>query len=169
MTDDRDYILQKGEEAERFFKEGYNCAQAVAAAFAQDSGMDTEMLLRLTSSFGGGLGRLREVCGAVSGMCGIAGLLYGYTDPKDGGAKRDHYARIQELAGKFREENGSIICRELLAGIPRNEVSQNSDSSDTGTEPAPSERSPGWYRKRPCGELVRCAAEILAEYMKAHA
>ncbi len=161
MTDDRDLISRRGEAAEGFFREGYNCAQAVAAAFASDTGTDMETLLRFNSSFGGGLGRMREVCGAVSGMCGIAGLLYGYTDPKDGTAKKDHYARIQELAGKFREENGSIICRELLDGV----------SGDTGNSPspkdcAPSERTAEWYKKRPCAALVRCAAEILAEYIR---
>ncbi|MDR1748590.1 MAG: C-GCAxxG-C-C family protein [Spirochaetaceae bacterium] len=163
MTADTAFISRRGEDAERFFREGYNCAQAVAAAFAPDTGTDRETLLRFNSSFGGGIGRMREVCGAVSGMCGIAGLLYGYADPKDGAAKKKHYARIQELAGKFRDEHGSILCRELLAGVP----------GDTGNTPAPkdgdpSERGTEWYKKRPCAELVRSAAESLAEYITTH-
>ena len=144
------------EKARALFLQGYNCAQAVAGAFAEDMGMEQEQVLRLVSSMGGGMGRLREVCGAVSGMCLAAGALYGFSDPKDSAAKREHYARIQELAGAFREKNGAIVCRELL-GL-----------SEKSSQPTPEERTAAYYQKRPCLELVGDAAAILEQYLQAH-
>ncbi|MDK2807371.1 MAG: hypothetical protein PWP24_100 [Clostridiales bacterium] len=116
--------------------------------------MDRETALRLSSSFGGGMGRLREVCGAVSGMFMVAGTLYGYSDPKDHGAKSEHYARIQELAKEFEEKNHSIICRELLGLDHKKDV------------PAPEQRTHTYYKKRPCEALVYQAAEIMERYIK---
>ena len=136
-----------------FFTRGYNCAQSVVLAFAEETGQDPEMLARLSSSFGGGLGRLREVCGAVSGMAIVAGLLYGCDDPEDAAAKAAHYGRIQALAGEFEAANGSIICRELLG------LSQKRDA------PTPTPRGADFYKKRPCRELVGMAAEILERYI----
>lgn len=144
----------KAKIAEELFLQGYNCSQSVMAAFSDELGMDRETALRLSSSFGGGMGRLREVCGTVSGMFMVAGLKYGYFDPKDETAKTKHYQRIQTLANRFKEENGSIVCRELL-GLPN-----GSDS------PVPEKRTQEYYRKRPCVQLVRCAAEIMQEYME---
>ena len=145
----------KAERAKQLFGEGYNCAQAVLCAFADECGLDEETAYMLSSSFGGGLGRMREVCGAVSGMSMAAGLLYGYKKGDAPAMKGAHYKRIQELAAKFREENGSIICRELLEGVPH-----------TGTSPEPEARTPAYYKKRPCAELVAQAAHIMEEYMK---
>lgn len=142
--------MNYGEKAENLFRQGYNCAQAVALAFAGETGADPESLLKLASSFGGGMGRLREVCGAVSGMFMVAGLLKGYSDPGDYDGKREHYARIQRMAEAFRAENGSIVCRELL-GLP--------DGADGSV---PEKRSQAYYQKRPCPCLVACAAEITA-------
>ena len=105
---------KKGEQAKAFFLEGYNCTQSVALAFGEETGIEKNTLLKTASSFGGGMGRMREVCGAVSGMFLVAGALYGYDDPKDLQAKKEHYARIQELAARFRARTGSIVCRELL-------------------------------------------------------
>lgn len=133
----------------KLFKEGYNCSQAVIGAFCEELGMDFETTIRLSSSFGGGMGRLREVCGAVSSMFMIAGLKYGYTDTKDRGAKQKHYELIQELAQRFKDINGSIICRELLGLDIEHDI------------PVPEERTEKYYKKRPCVELVRCAAEII--------
>lgn len=116
--------------------------------------MDLETALKLSSSFGGGMGRLREVCGAVTGMFMVAGILYGYSDPKDSEAKAEHYELIQALAAKFREDNGSIICRELL-GLP--------DGADS---PIPEERTEDYYARRPCSELVVHAAKILDEHIQ---
>lgn len=141
----------KAEQAMELFKQGYNCAQSVFAAFCGDLGMDFEIALKLSSSFGGGMGRLREVCGAVSGMFAIAGMKYGYTDPKDSKAKAAHYKLIQELAARFRAENHSIICRELL-GL------------DAGPDsPVPELRTDKYYERRPCAELVGCAARLMEE------
>lgn len=144
--------MTHGEKARAYFMEGYNCAQAVALAFADEMGVTPEMAARMSSSFGGGLGRMREVCGSVSGMALAAGAIFGYDDPKAPDAaeqKKEHYARIQKLAEEFKAQNGSIICRELLAGI-------NSD-----TAPTPEKRTAEYYKKRPCVELVVMAAEIL--------
>lgn len=144
--------MQKAEQARNFFKEGYNCTQSVVAAFCEEIGMDRASLLQMASSFGGGMGRLREVCGAVSGMFLVAGALYGYDDPKDMQAKKEHYTRIQELAARFKAENGSIICRELL-GL---------DGLDHS--PVPSERTAEYYKKRPCAEMAAAAARLMETY-----
>lgn len=146
--------MTKGEYAKSLFNSGYNCAQAVLCAFADEVGMDEKTAYKLASSFGGGIGRLREVCGAVSGMCMVAGLLYGYTAQDEPKQKSLHYARIQELANKFRDENGSIICRELLDG-----------SVKATDSPTPEKRTQEYYRKRPCGEYVKCAAQIIENYI----
>ena len=146
----------RGVKAMELFKEGYNCAQAVVLAYEDYFEESPETLAMMISSFGGGMGRLREVCGAVSGMFFVAGKLYGYADPKAGKEKMDHYARIQELAAKFRERNGSIICRELL-GL-----------QEQVSVPVPEERTEAYYKKRPCAELVADAATILESYMEEH-
>ena len=140
-------------KAMELFKEGYNCSQAVLLAFEDVHHMDRETASKLASSFGGGLGRMREVCGAVSGMAMVAGLLWGYDSPTDHEGKTEHYARIQELAGKFTEVNGSIVCKELL-GLEKKEGSY-----------VPEKRTEEYYKKRPCGDLVGIAAAILDEYL----
>lgn len=145
-----DYYAKKAEE---LFGEGYNCAQSVYMVFAQEKGIPAEMAARISSSFGGGMGRLREVCGAVSGMFMAAGLYFGYSDPKGHAEKTEHYKRIQQLAASFREQNGSIICRELL-GLDQKGAS----------DPVPEKRTAEYYKKRPCKELVGIAARIFAEY-----
>ncbi len=142
--------MSRGQKAEEYFKSGYNCAQAVVMAFADVIGGDTQAYLRLSSSFGGGIGRLREVCGAFSGSCMVAGLLRGY-DNENGVDKGSHYALIQRLALKNKLQNGSIICKELLG------ATVNLSSAD------PSVRTAEYVKKRPCAELCRIAADILAE------
>lgn len=142
--------------AGELFKSGYNCAQAVFLAFSDMYNMDRETAARISSSFGGGLGRLREVCGAVSGMAMVAGILYGYDDPTEHAGKSEHYARVQELAKAYEAENGSIVCRELL-GLDRKRE-----------EPTPERRTEEYYKKRPCEQLVRIAAGIMEEYIKIH-
>ena len=141
------------QKAMSLFKEGYNCAQSVFLAFEDKYNCDHVMALRLSSSFGGGMGRLREVCGAVSGMFMVAGVLYGYDSPTDQEAKSGHYARIQELASVFREDNGSIVCRELLG------LGEGADA------PTPEKRTAEYYQKRPCVQLVGMAAAIMEEYI----
>ena len=139
--------MTHADKAEALFKEGYNCSQAVVVAFCDVTKIDKKTALALSSSFGGGMGRLREVCGAVSGMFMVAGLLYGYTSPTDNEAKKTHYALIQSMAQKFKDKTGSIICRELLGG-PDN-------------SPNPTVRNSEFYKKRPCAELVRICADIV--------
>lgn len=139
--------------AAKLFKEGYNCSQAVMGAYCEELGMNMETALKLASSFGGGMGRLREVCGAVSAMFMVAGLKCGYADPKDRVMKQKHYELIQMLSQRFKEENSSIICRELLGLDIRHD------------RPEPDARTEEYYKKRPCIELVKCAAEILDEVL----
>lgn len=146
--------MNHSELAEENFLRGYNCSQAVVVAFCDVTGMKPEYAARLSSSFGGGVGRMREICGAVSGMLLVAGLLYGYDVPGDDESKRAHYKLVQELAGKFREQEHSIICREILKNPP--------------SDPNPTPRSPEFYRQRPCGRLVALAAQILDDYMAEH-
>ena len=131
------------------FKNGYNCAQAVLLAFAEVLGIDDAFALKLASSFGGGMGRLREVCGAVSAMLMIAGLLQGYTEPNNDEIKAQHYKLIQNLGNEFKSRCGSIICRELL-GLP--------DGADS---PIPSKRTDEYYQQRPCENCIKTAAEII--------
>lgn len=141
------------EKAKELFKEGYNCAQSVFAAFCEEMDIDFSTALKLSSSFGGGMGRLREVCGAVSGMFMVAGVLFGYDDPKDQNIKAEHYRRIQNLAKEFRQEDKSIICRELLG------IEGTSDS------PVPEARTAEYYAKRPCIDLIGDAAKIMENYI----
>jgi len=145
-----------GQKAKKLFLEGYNCSQSVFLAFADRYHMDSSTAMKISSSFGGGMGRLREVCGAVSGMFLVAGLLYGYDSPKDFQAKSVHYQRIQELSKYYRDQNGSIVCREIL-GLPAGKDS-----------PVPEKRTEEYYKKRPCPDLVAEAAAIMEEYINTH-
>ena len=139
-------------QAKAFFEQGYNCAQAVVLAFGDKTGFDQKTAAKVASSFGGGMGRLREVCGAVSGIFLALGACCGTDDPADAEGKKAQYQDIQALAAKYSEENGSIICRELL-GL-----------TEKTSEPTPEKRTNEYYKKRPCGELVACAAQLLDEY-----
>ena len=142
--------------AEQNFENGYNCAQAVLLAFSDLTGLEEKIALSLASSFGGGMGRLREVCGAVSGMFMVAGLLYGGNTTESRQEKTAHYARIQMLAAQFREKNGSYLCRELLAGVP------------VTSGAAPEARTAEYYKTRPCKHLCGDAAELLEQYIAGH-
>ncbi len=139
------------EKAVKNFRNGYNCAQSVLLTFAGKIGLKDDEALRLASSFGGGMGRLREVCGAVSAMFMIAGFLKGYTEPDNDIAKANHYKLIQDLATEFKSKHGTIICRELL-GLDGTEFS-----------PVPSARTDEYYKERPCEEFIRCVAMIVEE------
>ena len=139
------------EKAANNFREGYNCAQSVLLAFANKVGLKEDEALKLASSFGGGMGRLREVCGAVSAMFMIAGILKGYTEPNNDIVKANHYKLIQDLVAEFKLKHGTIICRELL-GLDGTEFS-----------PIPSARTDEYYKERPCEEFIKCAAEIVED------
>ena len=143
------------EKAVALFKEGYNCAQAVFAAFSDVTGLDEKTSVRLASSFGGGFGRQREVCGAVSGMVMAAGMLYGYDFPTADIEKKEHYALVQGLMKQFADRNGSYICRNLL------ELQENENNN-----PNPTPRTDAFYKKRPCAALVGEAARLLDEWME---
>ncbi len=141
--------------AEKNFVDGYSCAQAVVLAFSDVTGFEGKQALMLCSSFGGGMGRLREVCGAVSGMFIVEGLLEGYSYPDlpDAQAqKAQHYARIQELARRFKQINGAIVCRELLG-------------ARATTNPTPDARTPEYYRTRPCAKMCGDAAQVLEQFL----
>ncbi len=146
--------MTRKEKAMAYFRQGYNCAQAVVLAFADLTDMDEATLSRMSCSFGGGMGRLREVCGTVTGMFLVTGLLRGYDGAETGEVKAAHYARIQALAREFEKQNGSIICRELL------ELRQKHRD-----DPTPEARTEAYYAGRPCAELVGSAAEILENYL----
>jgi len=147
-------MMNHSEKAAELFYNGYNCAQAIMVAFADVTGLEEAYAAKMISSFGGGMGRLREVCGAVSGMFAVVGLLYGYDSPDDDAAKKAHYALVQQLAEEFRTEAGSIVCREILKNPP--------------TDPAPSPRTAQYYAERPCARLVYLAARILDDYIEKH-
>jgi len=139
--------------ARELFFEGYNCAQAVFCAFCDVTGLDRAEAARMASSFGGGLGRLREVCGTVSAAGLVLGIVKGYSDPKDYEAKKAHYALVRAFAERFKAETGSIVCRELLAGVVE----------DSGGDPE--RRTEEYYRKRPCPQLVWLSAHILDDML----
>ncbi len=147
--------MEHAKKAEELFVSGYNCAQAVFGAYAQELGLSLDMAMKLSAPFGGGMGRLREVCGACSGMFMAAGLLYGYSGPETGEAKAKHYELIRLLAQRFKEENGSIICRELMG-----------EKAQVGG--TPEQRTTAYYKTRPCVLCVQSAAQILEDYIQGH-
>jgi len=146
-----DHSIAAGE----LFLGGCNCAQAVFLAFSDITGMDRKVAARLSSPFGGGMGRMREVCGAVSGMLMVLGVLYGYDEtPGNDPHKKQLYVDVQALAGRFREECGSIICREIL--------------KNPASDPNPTPRTAEFYAKRPCARMVMTAARLLDEFIAEH-
>ncbi|MCR4807450.1 MAG: C-GCAxxG-C-C family protein [Lachnospiraceae bacterium] len=142
------------EKAARLFTEGMNCAQAIFVAFSDVTGMDEDMAARLSSSFGAGMGRMREVCGTCSGMFMVLGILYGRGTESDDKKKTLHYERIQKAAEEFKKEHETIICRDLLKGL-----------SVTST-PTPDKRTAEYYKARPCIKFVVTAADILDRYIE---
>lgn len=136
-------------QARRLFTSGYNCSQSVFLAYADVFGVDRDMAAAMVAPLGGGMGRLREVCGAVSAAFMLSGLKYSAADPTDKAAKTRCYTVVQELAARFKEQNGSIICRDLL-GL--------GGGADT---PEPSDRTVAYYKRRPCADYVEIAARIV--------
>ena len=152
-------IEERVEKARRLFKEGgYNCCQAVVLAYNDLFGLDDEMAAAIASGFGGGMGRMREVCGSVSGMTILAGFISPASDPTVKADRTANYALVQELAGEFRKKNGSIICKELLGLVP-----MGSSQSVPAESPEPSDRTAEYYKKRPCEELVGISARIVGK------
>ena len=145
--------MTRKEKAMQSFVDGYNCSQCMVLAFEDLIAIDIDTALKAASPFGGGMGRLREVCGSVSGMFLVFGFLDGYNNPSDYEKKKELYEHIQELGHRFEEANSSIVCRDLLG------LSTQHDSA------TPEKRTDSYYKKRPCAELVGCATEILEAYL----
>ena len=146
-------MSEKSQKAKELFKSGYNCSQAVLGVFCEELGLDFETAMKIASSFGAGMGRMREVCGTVSGMFMAAGLAFASSSDSPA-EKGEHYKKIQELAKRFKEKNGSIICRELLQGV------------EYSSSPIPEQRTEAYYKKRPCVELVGDSVEILEQFLQ---
>ena len=146
-------------KAKRLFKEeGYNCCQAVVLAYNDIFGIDDEVAAAMSSGFGGGMGRMREVCGSVSAMVMLAGLIAPATAPAVKVDRTRNYALVQDMAGQFKAMNGSIVCKELLGLVP-----MGSSQAVPSESPEPSDRTPEYYKKRPCEELVGISARIVGE------
>ena len=145
MTEEE--IKARQDRARELFHQGYNCSQSVFAACADLFGIeDQDLALRLSASFGGGIGRMRLTCGAASGMFLLEGLRSGSSAPHDAEGKKANYARVQALAQAFMEENGALSCAEL--------------SGLTNNGPTPEQRTEQYYHKRPCEDLVASAVRI---------
>ncbi|MFI3298578.1 MAG: C-GCAxxG-C-C family protein [Rikenellaceae bacterium] len=148
-------IEQRAQNAKDYFKSGYNCCQAVLLAYNDFTNLDKETLATLGAPLGGGMGRLREVCGTVTGMFIVSGFCEKASDPQDREAKKRAYATVQSLSQSFKEMHGSIVCRELLSG----EILKDKSS-------VPELRTDEYYKKRPCAELVADAARIVGQYIE---
>ncbi len=146
-------MTKHSQKAAELFKQGYNCSQSVVGAFCEELGIDFDTAIKLVSPLGGGMGRLREVCGAVSGMFLLTGIVFGYTEPNNLEVKGKLYERVQELAKRFKAKRSTIICRELLEGV------------ETSDSPEPSERTEEYYLKRPCLKIIEDAAQIFENYL----
>lgn len=149
-------MTERAKQAGKNFVDGYNCAQATAIAFAEELNMDQASVARLASSFGGGMGRMREVCGAVSGALMVLGYLKGTDGTESGEVKMQHYARVQEFAKRFKALHGTILCRELLENVPLKQEGS----------PMPEERTEAYYKTRPCAIFVEDAVSILEQMLQ---
>ncbi len=166
--------MDRGSLAKEYFLKGYNCSQAVLLAFSDLTGLDEKTAMRMASSFGGGMGRMREVCGTVSSALMVLGILYGYdaTAPTAKEDKPAHYARVQEFSARFRAKADSIICRELLENHVKRLQEQHIAAEDEqikamlSDSSVPTERTEEYYRKRPCADVAAMAARILEEYIR---
>ncbi len=141
--------------AEELFMQGFNCSQSVATAFADVYGYTEEQMLRVSAGFGAGIGRMRLSCGAFNAMALLAGLENGSVTPGDREGKSANYKTVQQLAARFQEEHGSLICAELL------KLKQDAPLSYEA-----SERTAEYYQKRPCVKQIISAARIYAEYLE---
>lgn len=148
MTMEAEYSA-RALRAKAFFEQGYNCCQAVLLAFDDMTGLDHETATKLAAGFGGGIGRLREVCGTFTGACMALDLISGSADPNEKESKSQLYARIQEMARQFAQDNGSYICRDLL------------HLTEKKSSPTPADRTPEYYKKRPCSEMCAYSAQLL--------
>ncbi len=156
------------EKAVSLFKEGYSCSQSVAGAYAEHYNADKETILKVAASFGAGIGRMRETCGAACGMFILAGLECGSTDPKDTAGKGANYKVVQDLAAEFKRENGSLICAELLGLRPMGGSAADEMKGESELQmrsATPEARTAEYYKKRPCVKMVETAARIFGRYL----
>ncbi len=164
---------ERGALAKAYFLRGYNCSQAVLLAFSDLTGLDEKTAMKMASSFGGGMGRMREVCGTVSASLMVLGIMHGYDATSETASedKTAHYARVQEFAGRFRAEMGSIVCREILANHVKRIQAEREEHDEQiaamlSDSSVPTPRTEDYYRKRPCAEVAYAAASILEEYLR---
>ena len=146
--------MSKADKAKELFLSGYNCAQAVFGAFCEDFGIDFELGVKISSGFGGGVARRREVCGAVSGAVMVLSMIHGYSDSQADAEKKKLYEKVREVLKNFEDETGSIVCRELL-GL-----------EEKVSAPVPEKRTEAYYKKRPCAELVYLSAKAVEEHIE---
>lgn len=146
---------ERVKKAVELFNSGYNCSQSVVTAFADLYGFSREQALRMSASFGGGIGRMRETCGAACGMFLLAGLDTSATDPDDRMGKSENYRIVQQLAERFKAETGSLVCAELL-GLRK----------PATPDPVAEERTARYYQKRPCPHMVELGARLFAQYLE---
>ena len=168
LPDDFDIEDRVVAAKENFRVRGFNCCQSVLLAYNDILGLDEDTAATLASGLGGGMGRLREVCGSVTAMFMITGYIHPAADPSVKSDRTANYALVQEAAAKFRELNGSIVCKELLGLVPKSTVGKNGIGMPSGQtqelpaeSPEPSDRTPEYYRKRPCEELIGISARII--------
>ena len=147
-------MSERTQRAVELFKSGFNCSQSVFAAFAGEFGMDEETALRVSAGLGGGVGRSREVCGAVSGAAMLVGFKHGAVSGDDAEAKQKCYEVVQQIIAEFKKNNPSIVCRELLAL-----------GEGESTNPTPEARTQQYYQKRPCVQLVEDAARAVEKVL----
>lgn len=158
MKDVKDWNIEKQQRIEKgiaLFRQGYNCAQTVALTFADCYGIDPALMARISASFGGGIGRMRETCGTASGMFMLAGLETA-TAEANPESKRQNYAEVQMLAQRFRNETGSLLCRELL-GLNNSTLTHN---------PTPEARTEQYYKRRPCLKMIETAISIYTDFLR---
>lgn len=148
-------VEERDRMAREYFRDGYNCCQSVLLAFKDVIDLPADKIAAISAGFGGGMGRLREICGAMSASVFMAGVISPSSEPSNHAERTANYALVQQFAARFREEQGSIVCRELL-GI----------RSGQKESPAPSERTGQWYTSRPCERIVGAAARMIAEKLE---
>ena len=146
-------IMNRADRAEELFRMGYNCCQSTIGAFIDVTGLDLDEAMKIASPFGAGFGKLREVCGAVTGMCMVLSYKKGYNDPNDREGKIELYKTIQDMCKEFKDKMGSCICRELL------NLKEGEDL------PEPAIRDENYYKSRPCVNACRVAAEVVEKYL----
>lgn len=149
-------IEQRVEKARELFKQGYNCSQAVVLAYNDIIPIDKKQLATISAVFGGGMGRLGEVCGSVSGMFMVSSFVVDASNPQEAESKKKSYETVQLLAKQFTQHNGSIVCRELLGLVTKHD------------EPSPEKKGKEYYKKRPCSEYVGYCAELVGKLINSN-